>query len=152
MQKIQKECTYESSSEKELIKMWEDIKDRKIENLYPNLLKDIDKNTEFKIGEDKIPLYTREMWDSEEGKWVPFDLRGAHYIVNTRKEYVVLRMFRPVNIQPQYGDVLSGFQSLDSSYLNEQLKEKNMPAEDNSPFKSFSGMQNFYEMVRQDRI
>ncbi|MEK6884599.1 MAG: hypothetical protein AABY22_33510, partial [Nanoarchaeota archaeon] len=62
-----------------------------------------------------------------------------------------LRIKMPLAIQPEYGPVLVGWQSIDSSYLNDHLKEEKNPFENNEQFKSFSGMQAFYEMVRQDR-
>jgi hypothetical protein len=103
--------------------------------------------------EDKkeVPLYSKQMWDSEEGSWVPFDLWGANYIVNHRKEYLALRIYRPAIIQPEVGPIIKGWQSLDSSYLNDQLKEDRDDQLYLQKYKSFAGYQNFIEMIRQDR-
>lgn len=95
-----------------------------------------------------VPLYSKQMWDSDKGSWVPFDLWGAHYIVNHRKEYLALRIYRPLSIQPEFDPTVKGWQSLDSSYLNERLKEDKCDQEN---YKSFAGYQNFIEMIRQDR-
>jgi hypothetical protein len=152
---------YESYSEKELIKMWEEIKGGNIEGLNHGLMKAIAKNEEVthaRIGEEEDPLYTKRMWDSEKdrgkgqakGGWVPFCIWGAHFIVNERKETVIVQIWRPCDIQPEYGPILKAWHSLDSSYLNEQLKEKGREA--NEKFeKMYTGIQAFREMVRQDQ-
>jgi hypothetical protein len=151
MENIKKNPIYDSSSEKELIKMWEDIKGNNTESLSRSLMKEIAIHEEPVQEEEGDILYAKQMWDSELGKWVPFDLWGAHFIVNERKENVQLRIYRPVDIQPEYGPVLKGWQSIDSSYLNEQLREKESDYEKFNQFNSFSGRQAFYEMMRQDR-
>ena len=151
MNSITENTMYDSSSEKELIKMWEDIKRNNTESLNRSLLKEIANQTEDPIvDEENDILYAKQMWDSEIGEWVPFDLWGAHFIVNDRKEDVVLRIYRPVAIQPEYGPALRGWQSIDSSYINEQLREKKSPYEQFNQFNSISGFQAFSEMVKQD--
>lgn len=151
MENIKKSPMYDSSSEKELIKMWEDIKGNNTKSLNRSLLKEI-ANNEQETGqeEEREILYAKQMWDSELGEWVPFDLWGAHFIVNERKEDVQLRIYRPLTIQPEYGPVLKGWQSIDSNYLNEQLKEKKSDYEKFNQFNSFSGRQAFYEIIKQD--
>lgn len=151
MEKVQLEAMYDSSDEKELIKMWEDIKGNNADSLSRNLMKAIATNEEGKESVNEDVLYTRQMWDSDTRAWVPFDLWGAHYIVNERKEDVQLRIYRPVSIQPEFGPTLRGWQSLDSSYLNEQLKENKNPQEKFNQHQSFSGRQAFCEIVRQDQ-
>lgn len=154
MENNQINVVYESSPERDLIKMWEDIKGNNIEGINRNLMKAIAKNeeeTECQVISEEDPLYTKRMWDSERGGWVPFSLWGAYSIVNDRKETVVVQMWRPADIQPEYGHTLKGWHSLDSSYLNEKLKET---ADSNDKFdkiKSFSGVQSFKEIVRQDQ-
>lgn len=154
MENNQINVVYESSPERDLIKMWEDIKGNNIEGINRNLMKAIAKNeeeTECQVISEEDPLYTKRMWDSERGGWVPFSLWGAYSIVNDRKEIVVVQMWRPADIQPEYGPTLKGWHSLDSSYLNEKLKET---ADSNDKFdkiKSFSGVQSFKEIVRQDQ-
>lgn len=143
---------YESSPERDLIKMWEDIKRNNIEGINRNLMKAIAKNeeeTECQVicGED--PLYTKRMWDSERGGWVPFSLWGAYSIVNDRKETVIVQIWRPTSIQPKYGPILKGWQSIDTSYLNEKLKKKE---DSNDKFSTMaSGIQAFKEVVKQDQ-
>jgi hypothetical protein len=102
---------------------------------------------------DSIPLYSKQMWDSEVGRWVEFSLWGAHYIVNSRKEHVVLRIYRPLAIQPEFGPTLKAWQSLDSTYLNEQLKEKENPYESyEKNCRELEGNQAWKEIIRQDRL
>jgi hypothetical protein len=152
VENIKKNQMYDSQSEKELIKMWEDIKGNNTKSLNRSLMKKIANNEQGPLQEEEREiLYAKQMWDSELGEWVPFDLWGAHFIVNERKEYVQLRIYRPVDIQPEYGPTLKGWQSIDSSYLNEQLKEKKVGYEKFNQFNLFSGRQAFYEMVKQDR-
>lgn len=145
---------YRSASEIELMKMWDDITGKNIDSLNRGLIKAIDKaeNEEIqftaKIQEEEI-TYANQMWDSENACWVPFDLWGAHFIINQRKEYLALRIYRPCAVQPEYGPTIKGWHSLDSSYLNEQLKDVKTPKENG--FESFAGYQAFYEMIRQDR-
>ena len=152
MEKNQMNVMYESSPERELIKMWEDIKGNNIEGINRNLMKSIAKNeeeTECLVISGEDPLYTKRMWDSEIGGWVPFSLWGAYSIVNDRKETVVVQMWRPTNIQPEYGPTLKGWHSIDSSYLNEKLKET---ADSNNKFeKMMSGIQAFKAIVKQDQ-
>jgi len=88
-----------------------------------------------------------KMWDSEKGEWVPFDLWGAHFIVNYRKDHLVLRAYRPLGVQTQFGHLIYGWQSIDSSFLNDQLKEGSI----DTAFKSFAGYQEFREIVKQDQ-
>lgn len=83
---------------------------------------------------------SKQMWDSEKRTWIPFDLWGAHFIVNERKEHLVLRIYR---VEPG----IEGWNSIDSSYLNNHLKED----KSDTPFNSFAGFKAFYEMIRQDR-
>lgn len=90
--------------------------------------------------------HKKEMWDSEKGAWVPFDLWGANFIINQRKEYLALRIHRI-----DYENDLSGWQSVDSSYLYDKLKEDKTDAEKHSQFISFAGYQDFKEMIAQDR-
>lgn len=149
---------YDSCSEKELSDMWSDIVGKDIESLNRSLMKAIDENEKqkvesLKIGDDHIPLHSKEMWDSEKGSWVPFDLWGASFIVNHRKEYLCARIYLPCVIQPEYGRKLMGWYSLNTSYLNERLKEFHLSEEKrkNDLNKSFSGYQDFYEIFRQDR-
>jgi len=146
------EPIYDSSSEKELIKMWSDITGKNIESLNKNLMKAMVENEE-QIKDVKDVMYLKQMWDSEKASWVPFDLWGAHFIVNQRKESLALRIYRPCDIQPEFGPAIKGWHSLDSSYLNEKLKEDKDSFEKykSDLFKSFSGYQAFYVMVRQDR-
>lgn len=152
MENIKNNQMYDNSSEKELIKMWEDIKGNNTKSLNCSLMKKIADNEQETIQEAEGEiLYAKQMWDSELGQWVPFDLWGAHFIVNERKEHVQLRIYRPVDIQPEDGPVLKGWQSIDSSYLNEQLKEKKSDYEKFNQSNLFSGRQAFYEMVKQDR-
>lgn len=152
MDKIQNQSIYKESTERELIKMWEDIKGNNTEAMSRSLLKSIAKNDEDKNEKpEKDILYAKQMWDSEKGEWIPFDLWGAHFFVNHRKEYVAIRIYRPLAIQPECGPILRGWQSLDSSYLNEKLKETTDPYEQYNQFKSFSGQQVFYEMIKQDQ-
>jgi hypothetical protein len=92
----------------------------------------------------------KQMWDSKKGEWVPFDIWGAHFIVNDRNEYLCLRVFKEYNADPKLGPTTKGWQSIDSSYLTEQLKENRTDEEKNTPFKSFAGYQAFYEIVKQD--
>lgn len=113
---------------KELIKMWSDISENNVESINSNLNRRLmkaisEKEDQFKIGESDVVMYSKQMWDSEKSVWVPFDIWGANFIVNHRKEYLVLRIFRPCNIQPEYGNSINGWFSLDSSYLNKTLEE-----------------------------
>ena len=153
MKNLSHDVIYDQNSEKELIKMWADIKGNNMSELNRNLLKAIAKNTDEKSEEEpkEDVIYSKQMWDSEKGTWVPFDLWGAHFIVNNRNEQVQLRIYRPLDIQPEYGPILKGWQSIDSSYLNEQLREKTNPYQSYNQIKSFSGRQAFYEMIKQDQ-
>lgn len=146
------EPMYYSYSEKELVKMWDDINGKNFESLNKNLMKAIEKEeNKSHIEELKEIMYSKQMWDSEKGAWIPFDLWGAHFIINQRKEYVLLRIYRPCDVQPEFGPTIKGWHTLDSSYLNDQLKEGKTPEEKYSPYKSFSGRQSFYEMIKQDK-
>jgi len=145
---------YESFAERDLAKMWQEIKGGNIEGINRNLMKAIAKNeeeTELQVISGEEPLYKKRMWDSEIGGWVPFSLWGAYSIVNDRKETVVVQMWRPLDIQPEYGPTLKGWHSIDSSYLNEKLKEKEDSNDKFEKMKSFSGVQAFQEIVRQDQ-
>lgn len=94
--------------------------------------------------EEEHTIGSKQMWDSEKGEWVPFDLRGAHFIINARKEYLGLRIYR------QFDHSSKGWHSVDSSFMMDKLKENKTDEEKNSPFISFAGSQNFYEMIKQD--
>lgn len=145
MKNNQKNFIYESFPERELIKMWEDIEERNLDRLNRSLMKAIGKNEQeeaAKVGQEE-PLYRKRMWDTEKGEWVPFSLWGAHFIVNERKEPLVLQIWRPVDIQPEYGPTLKGWCSIDSSYLTEALKEKEIPSK-------YIGNQSFREIIKQD--
>ncbi len=155
MERMQKEFSYDSSCERDLIKMWEDIKGSDTTSLNRSLMKVIAKNEENEeeqkivVGEEN-ELFAIQMWDSEMGEWVPFSMWGANYIVNVRKEYVAIRMFQNAPVQPEYGKVLKGWLSVDSSFLNEQLREKES-AEAENPFNmAHKSKRSFYEMVAQD--
>lgn len=152
MENPQINVMYESSSERDLEKMWQEIKGGNIEVINRNLMKAIAKNEEEATcvvigGED--PIYTKRMWDSELGGWVPFSLWGAYFIVNERKETVIVQVWRPLDIQPEYGPTLRGWQSIDTSYLNEKLKEKEDSHDKFEKMKS--GIQAFKEIVKQDQ-
>lgn len=146
---------YDRSSEKELMKIWSDITRKNFNSLNKNLMKDISEKEEVKSSPKEIKkvIYQKQMWDSGKNEWVPFDLWGAHFIVNHRKEYVVLRIYRPCNIQPEFGPTIKGWHSLDSSYLNEQLREDKDPSIGtlSENFKSFLGYKGFNAMIKQDR-
>jgi hypothetical protein len=157
MEKMQKEVSYDSSCERDLVKMWEDIKGSNTASLNRSLMKDIAKKNEKEEEQEIIEgqgnfLYAKEMWDSEKGDWVPFDMWGANYIINVRKEDVQLRMWQPLTIQPEYGPVLKSWQTIDSSYLNEQLREKSSTSNnvENPYTMSHKGQRSFYEMIKQD--
>jgi hypothetical protein len=92
----------------------------------------------------------KQMWDSETRSWVPFDIRGAHFIVNIRKEYLALRVFHPP-VLTEYGHSLEGWQTIDSSYMQDQLKEDKNDCEKDTPYQSYSGYQAWREMIQQDR-
>jgi hypothetical protein len=93
----------------------------------------------------------KQMWDSEKGSWVPFNLWGAHFIVNYRKEHLVLRAYRPLDAQTEFGPVIYGWQSINSSFLNDKLKEDKNDSDYENPFKSFAGYQEFREIVKLDQ-
>lgn len=97
---------------------------------------------------EEIELFSKQMWDSEKCSWVPYSLWGANFIINERKEYVCLRIYMPINVQPSYGPTIKGWQSLDSSFLNDYLKKDKNDYEKCTPFKSFAGYQCFHEMIR----
>lgn len=139
MESVKKNPMYYSASDKELIKMWEDINGNNIESLCRSLLKKIASHAEDPALDEEDILDEKQM-RGVIGKWEPFSLWGAHFIVNVKKEYVQVRIKRPLAIQPEYGPVLTGWQSIDSSSLNEQLNQ----------FKSFSDFQAFAEMIKQD--
>lgn len=141
---------YDRSSEKELIRTWEDIKENNFESLNKSLLKTISEKEE-PGAQPQYELYSKQMWDSKKGSWVPFSLWGAHFIVNERKEYLQLRIYRPCKFQSEFGPTIIGFQTLDSSYLNEKLKEHDIPDDKYKCFQSFAGYQAFYEIVKQDK-
>lgn len=113
-----------------------------------------DEVSNVKIDDGDIAINSKEMWDSEKGSWVPFDLWGAHFIVNERREYLAVRIYRPSDIQPENGPIVKGWHSMDTSYMNEQLKEDRSCLEKYTEHlhKSFVGYKEFREMVRQDRI
>lgn len=141
MQSNPKSINYESSTERELIKMWEDIKGNDTQSISRSLMRDIAKNTQGVSQEtEEDVLYAKQMWDSEKEEWVAFDLWGAHYIVNYKKEDIRLRIFTPAPFQPEFEPVIWGWKTIDSSSLNEQLKEN-----------LISEYDDFYEMARQDR-
>lgn len=145
MKNNQTNVMYESFPERELMKMWENIEGRNLDGLNNSLMKTIGKIEQeeaVKVGQEE-PLYRKRMWDTEKGEWVPFSLWGAHFIVNERKEHLVLQIWRPTDIQPKYGPTLKGWHSLDSSYLTEALKEKEIPSK-------YIGSQAFREMIKQD--
>ena len=147
----EKYYSYDTNSERELIKMWEDLKGGNLQSVNRSLMKTIAQAEEVETV-DVTPLYSKQMWDSEVCDWVPFDLWGAHFMVNSRKEYVQLRMYRPLSIQPEFGPPLYGWHTMDSSYLNEQLKEKENPYDNyEQNCKSFAGRQAFKELMAQDR-
>jgi len=154
--------------EKESEEIWKNIVNKKIKSLNKSLMKVIahrhpvaDKHREeservknLKIGDDSIPLYSKQMWDSQTASWVPFSFWGAHFIVNDRKEHVAVRIYAPCDFQPEFGPTVKGWRSLDTSYLNERLKENTCSDEDcppPSPFNSFAGYKDFKEIIRQDR-
>ncbi len=124
---------------KEIIKMWSDITENNIEsinrNLNKNLMKDIAEKEDH-LEDIKYIMYSKQMWDSEKSEWVPFNLWGAYLIFNKRKEYVVLRIYAPCDIQPEFGPTIKGWRFLDSSYLNEILEK---------------GYKDFYVIIKQDR-
>ena len=127
----EKYYSYDTNSERELIKMWEDLKGGNLQSVNRSLMKTIAQAEEVETV-DVTPLYSKQMWDSEVCDWVPFDLWGAHFMVNSRKEYV--------------------WHTMDSYYLNEQLKEKENPYDNyEQNCKSFAGRQAFKELMAQDR-
>jgi hypothetical protein len=132
---------YKSHSERELEKMWADrqLKDKKNSNR--SLLKAIS-NLEYNEKINEIPLYSKQMYDSAKSKWVPFDIRGAHYIINNRDENLNMRISLPV--PNEYGEIIMGWKSLDSSYLQESLKEKNTTSVANE-------WRDWIKMVEQDK-
>ncbi len=116
---------YESYEERELEKMWEDIKGRHLDNLNRSLLKTIAKN-EYDVKTENISLHSKQMYDSKKGEWVPFDLWGAKDIINRDNETLRMRIYMPLLNQNEYGKTLMGWQSYNCSYLQESLKEKEL--------------------------
>ncbi len=174
MEKKQENIRYESLPESELIKMWDDIQERNLDGLNRSLMKSIGKNENErdlcglnrslmkaigkneeearKVGQDDIPLYSKRIWNTEmivngvRGGWDNFSLRLAHLVVNERKEPLVMQIFRPTDIQPEYGPIIKGWLSFNSSFvddLTEMLKNKKFVEEN-------FGDKTYYEMVKQD--
>lgn len=141
---------YESHSEGELKKMWENIKGNNVRNLNMSLLKAIQKNEE-------VPLYSKQMFDSEKSKWVPLDLWGAHHIINHRKENLRVRMYMalPGQVhQDEEKNLLKGWVTYDSSYLQASLKDKNPPVTEGAikpNEKGIKSLQYFFKHVKKDR-
>lgn len=137
--------TYESIPERNLEKMWENIKGRDCDKLSRNLLKSIAKNSDTVQTQD-IPLPAKEMWDSSTSSYVPFDPWGAAYIINEKKEELLMRIFMALPNQNEEGEVLRGWQKYNCSSLMETLKKKDI-----RPNKQVAlSLQNWREMVRQD--
>jgi hypothetical protein len=152
MEPLQNKRVYENYSDKELIKIWEeDVKGCQSQSANRMLMKAIADNEEKSDDGNSIPLHSKRMWDSETSAWVPFEIWGAHHIVNDRKEYVQLQHWSPVDIQPEFGETLKGWKSLDSSYLNEMLKEKPSWIDQFNQNSSFSCLKGFYEVIKQDQ-
>lgn len=149
MENVKNNQIYDNSDEKELIKMWEDIKGTNIDSLNCSLMKAIAENVVVGEPVNEILAYSMRIWDSERGDWVPFDLWTAHYIINELKEYLALQIFCPASVQPQLDPTLWGWHSLDSSYLNEKLKEKENPLKKFNQLKSLSERKTFCKLIKQ---
>jgi|SRR5882672_129436 len=113
---------YDSLPERELESLWENISGKDIRNLNRNLIKAIAKN-EDKVQTKEIPLQAKQMFDSEKAEFVPFDIWGAHYIVNVKKETLVMRIYLPLPYQNEGGEVLKAWTRYDCAHLQESLDE-----------------------------
>jgi hypothetical protein len=139
---------YKDTSERELENMWEDIKGNNITNLNRSLLKDIDKN-DTQVKTESLPVYRKEMYDSEEGEWVPFDIRGASYIINERNEKLRMRMMMPMPSYNEFGALIYSWKPYDSSYLQSTLKDKTYKVPKLAPVHS-QDIQEWLQMIKQD--
>jgi hypothetical protein len=119
---------YRSYPERELDRMWQDICSKNFSNLNKNLLKAISKNQDTVKSED-IPLYSKRMYDSEKMKYVPFDIWGAHHIVNIRKENLLMQIFLPLPYQVESDNPLNAWSKYNCEHLQESLTEKTLPVD-----------------------
>ena len=60
----EKYYSYDTNSERELIKMWEDLKGGNLQSVNRSLMKTIAQAEEVETV-DVTPLYSKQMWDSE---------------------------------------------------------------------------------------
>lgn len=120
---FEKNNIYTSHPERELEAIWQDIQGHNINNLSRNLMKAIAKN-EDNVKTVDIPLYSKQMFDSKENKYVPFDIWGAIHIINVRNEKLVMRIYQPLPHQNELGEVLKGWQTYNCEHLQESLTEK----------------------------
>lgn len=152
---------YESSSEKELIKMWEDIKGGNVSGVNRSLMKAIAKNEEEKRGDfcdihQEEPLYKKRMWDSSKSDWVPFSIWDAYTMLKNGSDLIV-QIWRPLDIQPEYGPLLKRWHDIDTYYLKDYLnriieKEKEGNEFDTERFgKIGAGIRAFRKMVQSDQ-
>lgn len=153
----QSKIIYDSYPERELENMWQQINEKDTANLSRSLLKAIAKKEEG-VKTIEIPLYTKQMFNPETEEWIPFDIWGAHFIINNFNGPFEMRMRMPLPNQNEFGEILSGWKSYDTSYLQESLKDKklNDKAIDNTPKNSISAqtqteLQYWLDLVRKER-
>lgn len=119
---------YRSYPERELERMWQDISTKNYKNLSNKLLKAISKDKD-KVKTVDIPLYSKRMFDSEKVQYVPFNIWGAHYIVNVRKENLLMQIFLPLPYQVESDDPLKGWSKYNCEHLQKSLMEKDSPVD-----------------------
>lgn len=74
---------------------------------------------ESSVNED-IPLNTKQMWDGNE--WVPLCLSKAHRMIKNDKDFVLrVRMYSQCVNQPEFGETIKGWRTIDSEYLADGL-------------------------------